>query len=100
MALEIFKTMNDMNPSFMKDLFSLSGNTLRRPNDLKVPIRYSVKFGDKSLKCLGPIIWNSLPSDIKSTSSLEIFKNFLKTWYGPTCKCNLCCVNFKCLSAA
>ena len=56
MALEIFKTLNDMNPYFMKELFQLRGNTYRRPIDLKVPVRNSVKFGDKSLRCLGPAI--------------------------------------------
>ena len=40
-ASEIFKTVNDMNPSFMKDLFNLSGHTLKRPNDAEVQVRYS-----------------------------------------------------------
>ena len=58
---------------FMKDLFNSSENLLRRPNDLKVPIRYSVKFGDKSLRCHGAKIWNSLPNEIHSISSFTHF---------------------------
>ena len=93
LALEIYKTLNDMNPTFMKDLFHLRENTLRRPNDLNVPVRNSVKFGDKSLRSLGPTIWNLLPNNIRTTNSFSQFKTFLTTWFGPKCKCNLCCLS-------
>ena len=36
MALEIFKSLNDLNPSFMKNLFNKRNNINRRKNDLLI----------------------------------------------------------------
>ena len=90
LALETFKTINDLNPSFMKNLFNKRKFSNRRENDLEIPRRYTVKFGDNSITCLGPHIWNSLPENIKAEHSYEKFKEFIDTWYGSQCKCNLC----------
>ena len=53
LALEAFKTLNDLNPAFMKNL------TTRRKNNLELPKRNTVKYGDKSMRSLGPHIWNA-----------------------------------------
>ena len=90
MALEIFKTINKLNPTFMENLFTKRNNAKRRKNDLIIPSGNSVTFGNNSLRCLGPHIWNSLPENIKEISSFEKFKESIKNWYGPTCKCSLC----------
>lgn len=90
MALEIFKSLNELNPPFMKNLFQQRNNTNRRKFDLNIPLRNSVTFGDKSLRCMGPHIWNALPENIKSQSSFDKFKESIKNWYGPSCKCSLC----------
>ena len=47
-------------------------------------------FGYKSLKVLGPKIWNNLPYHVKSSENLDTFKNLLKNWDGNLRKCNLC----------
>ena len=90
LALEIFKTLHDLNPSFMKNLIEIRVNLGKRNNDLMIPFRNTVKFGDKSIRCLGPHIWNSLPNEIRSESSYEKFKSFINSWFGPKCKCNFC----------
>ena len=46
--------------------------------------------GYKSLKVLGPEIWNNLPYHVKYSDNLDTFKNLLKNWDGDLCKCNLC----------
>ena len=56
LALEIFKTINDLNPSFTKSIFLAKLNTGVRPNDILVKTHKSATFGDKSLARLGPII--------------------------------------------
>ena len=53
LALEIFRTINDLNPSFMKGIFSAKLNSRVRPNDILVKARKSATFGDKSLATLG-----------------------------------------------
>ena len=89
MALEVFKSLNDLNPSFMKTLFDKRNNTNRRKHDLIIHTRNSVTFGSNSLRCLGPHIWNTLPENIKEIISFENVKKSINNWYGPSCKCSL-----------
>ena len=37
------------------------------------------KFGDRAFSKAGPSLWNKLPTDIKTCSTLEYFKICLKT---------------------
>ena len=90
LALEVFRTINDINPEYMKDIFIKNTSSLSNPNNLKVHYHRTSKYGDKSLKTLGPKIWNSLPCDIKNETSFQKFKTHIKAWFGPKCKCNLC----------
>ena len=81
LALEIFKTINDLNPSFMKSIFSAKLNARVRPNDILVKTRKSATFGDKSLASLGPKIWNALPQNIKAENFYVKFKEYIATWF-------------------
>ena len=90
LALETFKSLNKLNPHFMKDLFNKRNTFERRKNNLEIPRRNTVKFGHNSVKSLGLHIWNSLPEEIISEQSDEKFKGFIETWYGPNCKCCFC----------
>ena len=47
-------------------------------------------YGIESLKNLGPKIWNQLPEDINSETSYTKLKEFIDTWFGPNCRCNVC----------
>ena len=89
-ALEIFKAFNENSPSFMKDYFEKNENSVSRKYDLKIPVRNSVTYGDKSLRCLAPRVWNSLPLKLKTENNYEKFKEEINKWFGPTCKCSLC----------
>ena len=48
-------------------------------NTLLVP-RTSLKFGEPAFSVAGPAAWNSLPADIRTTSSNTAFKKRLKTF--------------------
>ena len=89
LALKTFKTLNDLNPAFMKNLFSKREASRRRKN-LEIPNRNTIKYGNKSIGSLGPHIWNGLPEEIKNENSCDKFKEYLNTWYGPKYTCNLC----------
>ena len=56
LAIEIFKTVNNLNPDFMKNIFTSKQNARVRPHDLLVRCQNTAKCGDKSLKILGPKI--------------------------------------------
>ena len=96
LAIEIFKTLNNLNPAYMKDIFvknenpRVLRNNERHENDLVTPTYKGFTYGECSLKTLGPNIWNTLPTELKNAKSLVVFKNLLKTWDGPRCTCKMC----------
>ena len=93
LALEIFKKINDLNPSLMKSKFPAKLNARVRPNDILAKTHKSATFRDKSLATLGPKIWHALPQNIKTENSYVKFKEYIVTWFGPKCKCNVCSFN-------
>ena len=92
LCIEVFKTLKNLNPSFMHDIFKIKSSTYssRNPNDLQHYRPNQVTFGSNSLRSLGPQIWNGLPNEIKSAENLNSFKHLIKKWDGPNCKCNAC----------
>ena len=90
LATEIFKTVNNLNLSFMKNIFTSKENANVRPNNIVVKNHNSATYGDKSLMVLGPKIWNALPENIKSETSHKKFKEYIDLWFGPKCRCNIC----------
>ena len=90
LVIEIFKTVNELNPNFMKNIFTSKTNSRVQPFDLLVKNRNTEKYGSKSLMAQGPKIWNALPENIKKETSLSKFKEYIKSWSGPTCKCKMC----------
>ena len=92
LAIEMFKVANNISPPFMKEIFgdllvksTRSGTTFPRHKVSKV---YK---GENSLRCLGPVIWNTLlPIKIKSCNSLDEFKQLIKSWVPYDCPCRLC----------
>ena len=87
LCIEIYKTLNGLNPAYMKNIFTKS--QLRRSKrftyNLDVPRRNRKQFGTKSLSVLGPIVWNLLPNEMKSAQSIDIFKMYMKSWGGRDC---------------
>ena len=66
LALEIFRTIHSLNAPYMTNLFSKENKSFLRLNDLSIPTRNTVTFGDRSIRCLGPHIWNFLPPNVKN----------------------------------
>ena len=90
LATEIFKRTNNINPSYMKNIFTPKTNAKIRPHDIIVRHHNTATYGDKSLTVLGPTIWNKLPTNIKSLTSMTKFKEYIITLFGPSCTCNVC----------
>ena len=68
LCIESFKTLNNINPDFMNEIFELRKTNRAVRNqyklNLEVPTINQVTFGIKSIRYLGPKICNSLPFDI------------------------------------
>ena len=58
--------------------------------NLKVVRANQVKLGEKSLRVLGPNIWDRLPPHIKNGENPSAFKRLIKRWDDVSCKCDLC----------
>ena len=89
LCIEVFKTLNNIDPSFVNDIFKIKSSiySSRNPNDLQHYRPNQVTFCSNSLRSLGPQI---LPNEIKSAENLNSFKHMIKKWDGPNCKCNAC----------
>ena len=90
LCIEIYKSINNINPTYMNEIFKLRKTSRAvRSNcklNLDVPTINQVSFGDKSLRYYAIKIWNSLPFLIKSSKNLEAFKNIIKSWNGKSWK--------------
>ena len=96
LAIEIFKTVNNLNPNYMKDIFTPKLHPKVRPNDILVKYHNTITYGTKSLKTLGPKIWNQLPEDIKSEILIPNLSNILTL--GSDLNVNVMCAYLNTLS--
>ena len=94
LCTDIYKTINNLNPNFMRDLFSLRETSRLALEkfmlNLNIPVHNQVTFGSKNLRIFGPKVWNSLPSHIKSSDNLTVFKMIIKHWNGTRSNCKVC----------
>ena len=66
-AIEMYKVKYDLSPPFMKDIFSEITRDTRSGTSFVRPNVNSAKWGDRSLRSFGPIVWNSmLPDELKN----------------------------------
>ena len=54
LAAEIFKTLNEINPPYMKNIFTPKENAKVRQNDIIVNHINTSRFGTQSLRSLDP----------------------------------------------
>jgi len=78
-----YKSLHGLAPQYITDLihpYTQSRSLRSSDKDLLVVPKSRLKtFGDRAF-CIGaPSLWNKLPHDIRSASSLSTFKNQLKT---------------------
>ena len=94
LCTEIYKTINGLNPDFMKNIFEVKTNNRivrgKYKLTLNIPRTNQVTFGTNSLKSYGPKIWNALPFSIKTAENLKAFKTLIKKWNGASCNCITC----------
>ena len=94
LAIEVYKCVNNFNPEYLNEMFTMKNcpYDLRDTCILESPTAYTTKYGLKSFRNYGAKIWNPLPNNCKSAVSLLDFKNMIKSWNGPRCKCSVCSI--------
>ena len=79
-----YKVLNGFAPTYLSELIQPYKNqrNLRSNNQylLRVPKSTTTTFGDRAFSVCAPKLWNNLPSDVKSSPSIDIFKKKLKTY--------------------
>ena len=92
LMIEVFKSLNQTNPSFMWDMFQrkCSPYQLRMPLNLTLPPTSSKTFGTYALVFRASYIWNNLPAQIKNATTIKQFTNLIQAWTGNVCNCKLC----------
>ena len=78
-----YRALNGQSPTYISDLITVHTATrqgLRSAGQtlLSTP-RFNRSWGDRSFANSAPHLWNSLPENIKSSTSLDSFKRLVKT---------------------
>ena len=85
-AVLVYKSLHGSAPSYFTNIFtplSIAGRRNLRSSashHLLVPRRRLSTIGDRSFPVAGASVWNSLPPDVASSPSLNIFRSRLKTF--------------------
>ena len=92
LAVEIYKVLHGFSSPILNYLFVPVSRPYNFPqNDTLQRQRVnSARHGTESISFLGPRIWDLVPSDIKLSQSLSIFKRKIKKWVILQRSCRLC----------
>ena len=92
LAIEIFKSINNLSPCIMTEVFKLKETTygFRTGNSLKTTVPRTTNYGIESISYLASNIWSQIPVEIKNCNTLVKFKNMIKKWTPTSCPCRLC----------
>lgn len=84
-AILMFKTMHDLAPSYLKDIFRYTGEIHNRNlrstshNLLYIP-KPKCELYRKSMAFSGSKIWNTIPETVKNANSVQQFKQRYLQW--------------------
>ena len=99
LATEMYKVLNGLAPTFMREIFPqrnlanvecVAGNLRNQVKFYNTANPKSTIYGLDTLRHLGPIIWKAIPNVIRESPSLNIFKVRIKGWEASNCPCRLC----------
>ena len=90
LAVEVYNTLNDLNPPCLKEIFCFrEHNYFTRRQQLFNENPSTVTYGLESFKYKAGQIWSSLPREIQESDRVTII-NYIKSHFGAICGCNLC----------
>ena len=86
------KLRNCQKDSGLADIVKFNENshiTLRKKSDFEIPRIKTERYGNNSLRYLGPPVWNIIPTEITSIKKLSMFKEKIRKWKPVDCHCRL-----------
>ena len=92
LTIEMYKLRNNLSLNFITCLFPRKeySYNMRNCQDFIRPNPKTVHWGTESLINLGPMIWDIIPTNIKSLPTLKSFIQSIKQWDPKHCPCRLC----------
>ena len=91
LTIEIYKTMHEFNPAFMKDIFCFGKHDYATRNEyLSHPNPRTVRYGLESFGYKATQIWRHIPRNIQDNPDINAFKKYVSKNCRNLCKCNLC----------
>ena len=97
LATEMFKTIKNLNPTFLKEVFPNSKKLINlrcKPQFQTFNVK-SVYKGMETISFRGPQIWSTLPNNIKNSHTLSEFKAKINNWKPKGCMCRICKIYIK-----
>ena len=91
LALEVFKSANKLNPSFMWEMFQPKQCTmsLRCGHRMRLPGKSESTTNGFVFRAV--LLWNNLPKSLKNAATLNLFKIGLENNPTPLyCQCRIC----------
>ena len=80
-----YKALHAQVPIYLTELFHGKANTrtLRSPDELSLAVpKYKLQtYGLGAFSVAAPTLWNKLPSHVRNSKSINVFKNILKHSY-------------------
>ena len=82
LCIEVYKCMTGQNPEYLNNMFHIKMIPYGlRDSSRSLQHRWGTKsYGFKSFQYYGSKVWNSIPPDIKKSSSLDEFKSKIHKW--------------------
>ena len=92
LLIEIYKTVHNLNPTFMTRVFEEKNvpYNFRESNSLALPKVKTTSYDIDTIRYIGKKLWQALPNEIKESQSLDIFKQKVKLMRNFDCSCRLC----------
>ena len=88
---EIYKTLNNLNPTLMNEIFYLKQHNYHtRKQNLEYPNPRTVTYGLETFGYKACQIWSNIPYEIQYAKDVSTFKSYISKHSGNICKCNLC----------
>ena len=79
----IFKLINGLLPDWVLGINLVGDRQIintRQSGNLPVP-RTRTMLADRALSVRGPVLWNSIPQNIRRSNNLKTFKNELRKYF-------------------
>ena len=94
LAVFVYKVLNGHCKPVSDEFYELVQHeyNTRSIRSVKLPRVTGEKYGRNSLLYQGASLWNSLPSVIKSSCDINVFKDRINAWKGVECNCGFCLI--------